>query len=553
MNHYTFSIENPHLHFIKINVKMLTNGKPTMLVRLPSWRPGRYEMADFAKNIKGFKVFDAKGNSLEFAKRKKDEWFIQTNDAQEIFIEYLYYANELNAGATILNESQFYVNPVNCCVYEANGEGLPCGVTLNIPESYKVASSMDEVDSNKFYLESVHELLDTPFICSDSLQHNSFTMDGIVFNIWFQGEVKPDWERLITDFEKYTRYQLDKMGGFPVDNYHYLIQIDTKKAYHGVEHQKSTVLYLGPSYDVFENLYTELLGVSSHELYHTWNVKAIRPADMFPYQYNAENYTDLGYVTEGVTTYMGDRILFESEVFSASQYHKELGSYLNRHFHNDGRSNYSVAESSFDTWLDGYVMGIPGRKTSIYTEGCLIAYICDMRIREATNGLKSLHDVMRRMYELTNQSLGYTEDIYKGLLEDVAQVSFTDVFEGLIHGTEEFKPYLDIALAYDGRSFSFEKSKITTNQYGIKGVASGSEYVIKQILDNSAAANCGFVTDDIIFGVNGISINNDLDKWLAYFDGKQINLHLNRDNQIKKVTLTAQNEVQFYNCVITEN
>ena len=137
---------------------------------------------------------------------------------------------------------------------------------------------------------------------------------------------------------------------------------------------------LGPSYVVFDAVYPDLLGVSSHELYHTWNVKAIRPIELFPYDFTKENYSELGYLCEGVTTYMGDLFLFKSNVFSEEEYFNELNQQLQKHFDNPGRFNYSVAASSFDTWLDGYVPGVPNRKVSIYTEGCLIALVCDLMI-----------------------------------------------------------------------------------------------------------------------------------------------------------------------------
>ena len=149
---------------------------------------------------------------------------------------------------------------------------------------------------------------------------------------------------------------------------------------------------------IFKNLYNELLGISSHELYHVWNVKNIRPKTMSPYDFSKENYTHMGYVTEGVTTYMGDRILYESGVFSLEQYFLELEKLFQGHFHNDGRNHYPVSESSWDTWLDGYTGGIPGRKVSIYVEGALIALICDAKIRKETNHKSSLHDVLRSLY-----------------------------------------------------------------------------------------------------------------------------------------------------------
>ena len=134
---------------------------------------------------------------------------------------------------------------------------------------------------------------------------------------------------------------------------------------------------------------------------------------MLPYDYTKENYTELGYLTEGVTTYMGDRVLYESKVFNKESYFKELKTLLLRHFHNDGRLYYSVAESSWDTWLDGYELGVPGRKVSIYVEGALIAFICDARIRKATDFKKSLHDVMRELSLTEGDLKGYDFSSYK--------------------------------------------------------------------------------------------------------------------------------------------
>ena len=164
------------------------------------------------------------------------------------------------------------------------------------------------------------------------------------------------------DFEQFIQYQISLFRGFPHKSIYFLFQITPYSTYHGVEHHESTVILLGPSYNVFSSLYNELLGVSSHELYHVWNVKGIRPKDMVPYDYSAENYTHLGYVTEGVTTYMGDRILYESNVFTEQQYFKELSTLLSRHFHNDGRLHYSVANSSWDTGLMVIPQAFPEEK-----------------------------------------------------------------------------------------------------------------------------------------------------------------------------------------------
>ena len=314
-----------------------------------------------------------------------------------------------------------------------------------------------------------------------------------------------------------------------------------------MEHHKSTVILLGPSYNIFDTFYSELLGISSHELYHVWNVKKIRPKAMLPYNFSKENYTDMGYVTEGVTTYMGDRILFESGVFSLDQYFKELQKIFQRHFHNDGRKYYSVAESSFDTWLDGYVSGSPGRKVSIYVEGALIALICDAQIRKATNHKKSLHQVMKSMYSGTDKLTGYDSVSYKELLESVSGISFDKVFRNLVYGKEDFHPYLEESLAVFGWSFKAVKHENCSWNYGFKSSFNNNKLKIISVLENSAAFNSHLMEDDQILAVNNYSLNNNLDKWLNYFNNDDIILRISRKGKIMDLKLNKENDIQYFN------
>lgn len=553
MNHYTihYNTNQPESRFVKIEVSFPAETKETMVLRLPAWRPGRYELGNFAKNVKDFSVVDEDGKNLTFAKRTKDEWLVHCHEAKTVKVTYWYYAADLNAGSTFMDQNQLYVNPVNCLIYEENREDEPSVLKLEIPTDFEVAVGLDKIDQNIYRAASFHELADSPLMASPHLQHRDYVVGGVHFHIWFNGEVKPEWGRLIKDFTKFSEFQIKKFGGFPVDEYHFLIQIDTKQAYHGVEHQRSTVIYLGPSYLVFEKLYTELLGVCSHELYHTWNVKAIRPQEMFPYDYSRENYSRLGYVAEGVTTYMGDRVLFECGVFDNEQYNKELANYFTRHYHNDGRKHLSVADSSFDTWLDGYVQGVPGRKTSIYVEGCLIAYICDMRIRKETNGKKFLHDAMQMLYNLS-RGMGYSDSVYQEVLEAVGGVSFEDIFDDLVFGTHDFTGYLEEALSIDGRMLHVQESLDTCHHFGVKGGYIAEGFKVSAVLEGSAGDQTGLIPGDVVHGINGIIIENNLAEWLKYFAEDKIALQIKRNGMLRKETLSSPSEVQYFVYRLTE-
>jgi predicted metalloprotease with PDZ domain len=367
-----------------------------LLIQLPAWRPGRYELGNFAKNIQKWAAFNKEGKPLKFEKITKDCWKVETEGATDITIKYNYYANELNAGSTFLNQEQLYINPVNCCLYLPDRIDEACELQLVLPNDYKVAIGAKEIGENLYALNDFHELADSPFFASNSLQHKTYNYNGVEFYIWFQGECMPEWDTLIKDFKSFTVEQLEMMEAFPVKAYHFLCQIIPYRGYHGVEHTTSTVIMLGPGYNLMKGItYEDLLGVSSHELFHTWNVKTIRPIEMAPYDYSTENYSKLGYVCEGVTTYYGDLFLYRSGVFTKEQYLKTFAERLQKHFDNFGRYNKSVAESSYDSWLDGYTKGAPNRKTSIYDEGCLLAFITDVFIRKNTKNEKSLDDVMR--------------------------------------------------------------------------------------------------------------------------------------------------------------
>jgi predicted metalloprotease with PDZ domain len=275
-----------------------------------------------------------------------------------------------------------------------------CFIELDLPDNYQTVTSMRLLNPKLIRADDYHQLVDSPLIASPALQHNLYYVDNIMFNIWFQGSCKPDWGRIIQDFSRFTAEQIKTMGSFPSAEFHFLVQAMPYKFYHGVEHLHSTVLAIGPGSELMdEGLYTDFVGVASHELFHVWNVKTVRPQDLLPYDYSKENYSRLGFVYEGVTTYYGDLFLARCGVYDAGQFFTEINHRLQKHMDSFGRANMSVADASFDTWLDGYVPGIPHRKTSIYDEGCLTALMTDLLIRKTTGSQASLDDVMRILYE----------------------------------------------------------------------------------------------------------------------------------------------------------
>ena len=549
---YRISFIDAEKHFIDFELEIEFENKRTITLQLPSWRPGRYELANFAKNIKDFHVLDKNNQSLSFTKLNKDSWKINTENTNKVTVKYSYYAAELNAGSTFLNEDQLYINPVNCMMYLVDNSEQEYELNFTIDNNYKIFTSLEKTTNNTFRAKNFDELADSPILASDTIKYKMKRISEVDFHFCFQGEIKVEWNIILNDFEKFIEYQIKIFGIFPHSEFYFLFQITPYKSYHGVEHHKSTVILLGPSYDVFKKLYSEFLGISSHELYHVWNVKSIRPKEMHPYDFSKENYSQMGYVAEGVTTYMGDRMLFESGVFSKEDYFKELKTLLIRHFHNDGRNHYSVAESSWDTWLDGYTVGVPGRKVSIYVEGALIAMICDSKVREQTDFKKSLHDVIKKLFKGFGSESSYNHKIYKSALEDVSGYDFSSIFEDFIFGKQDFTKHLKNAFNIFSWDFKEIKSENITWQYGFKCILRNEKFVVSSVLENSASYISGLAKDDVILAINNFKVDNNLKQWMNYFYNDSKVFAIERNQKLIELELKSLNDFQYYEYIVKD-
>ncbi|MCF8258252.1 MAG: PDZ domain-containing protein [Flavobacteriales bacterium] len=546
---YRLIFDRPHRKFLDIDMTVNDVVGNKLRLQLPAWRPGRYELAHFAKNVQRFSAFGNKGQELSHRKLTKDLWEIDCEGCSSVSVSYNYYSETLNAGSTYVSGSQLYVNPVNCLMYVPGRIDMPVEVRLDIPTDWQVACAMKQPKEHMLVAKDYHELADSPFIASGSLQHCTFEEGGVLFHLWFQGEFKPEWERITGDFRKFCGTQIATMGDFPVKEYHFLFQIRTHSTYHGVEHCNSTVITLGPSYDILKPvLYDEFLGISSHELFHAWNVKALRPADMLPYDYTHENYTRLGYVTEGVTTYAGDLMLYRSGAFNDYDFFKNIHKLFQRHFHNYGRFNLSVADSSFDTWLDGYDKGIPDRKTSIYTEGAMLAMMLDISMLKDTGNRHGLMGAMRLLYErFAKQGKGYTEADYRATIEELAERDYSQFFSDYYHGTTDMEPLLTELLEYVGISVRNIRSRLYfENRFGFKvSYPNGTSAELTEVAPMSIADRAGLRIGDEVTAINGISLQGNLKEWCKYFMEEPIDLTVITGDDTHKVEL-APTEERYY-------
>jgi len=243
-------------------------------------------------------------------------------------------------------------------------------------------------------------------------------------------------------------------------------------------------------------------------------------------------------------------MLYRSGVFNDKSYFETFNEQLQKHFDNFGRFNLSVADSSFDTWLDGYNPGIPNRKVSIYTEGCLLAFITDVLIRRETKNQKSLDDVMKILYtDYARQNKGYSENDYMSCVELVAAKSFKDFFSSCFYGTESLETLLNECLEYLGLEINKKASlKFYESYFGFKILEENGRKTVKNIYPDSAASLAGLMLNDQILAVNGIKVNNDLHEWCNYFSknkNEPIVLTIASSNTMKHISIKFTDKV-FY-------
>jgi predicted metalloprotease with PDZ domain len=550
---YNISYKNPHKHLIDFELTTSTKNKEKLQFQLSAWRPGRYELADFAQNIINWQAYNEKDEKLSFKKITKDLWEVECKNCNEIKIIYNFYANQLDAGACYLDKHQLYINPVHCIFYITDRINDEYHLKMNLPNDYTIASSMLQVE-NVLKVKGYDLLAESPIICSDSLQHDSYSVGGITFNLWFQGKCQPNWKKIKKDFTAFTKSQINHFGGFPVDEYHYFFQITPFRSYHGVEHTKNTVLLLGPGNEIMDKRYEDLLGVCSHELYHTWNIKAIRPIELYPYDYTKENYFRTGFVAEGVTTYMGDLMLYNSGVFNWNEFVKTQNQNLERHLMNYGRFNLSVADSGFDNWLDGYKLGAPNRKTSIYPDAALCMLMVDIEIIKNSNGKNSLHSVMKELYqEFALRSRGYSENDFQNICLKYGGEKVKEIFKNHIYGTNNYIPSLETALDLVGLQLKEKKNANLSAQYfGFVAIKENERLIIKKVEPDSEADQNEISVEDEITEINGIKIKNNFSETLKECKNK-VTFNIKKKFSEKEITLTIGNYYKLLEIVKIED
>ena len=513
-----------------INIKITSKGTEyPICFHLPKWRPGRYELQQYDRLVSDFEAIDEAGVPINISRIGTHQWEVNAKPGETFHLQYSFYANRPDAGGSWLDEDFIYINGINLFLYTSETLLSPHELMLHIPSDYQIACGL-EGSANHLKAQDFHQLVDAPLLAGKNLQHDEYEINGIPLHLWFAGECKPDFAKLKHDFGLFSQAQLDLFGEFPVPEYHFLFVARPIHARHGVEHYNSTVIAMGPGPQLMNpGYYESLMEISSHELFHTWNVKALRPKEMYPYDYGRENYSQLHYVTEGITTYYGDLMLWKGKYWALGRWIQSINGELQAHFKKGGKDFVSLEAASFGSWTNGYHSdGFPNRKISFYTKGYLVAFLTDVEIRRRTSNQYCLDDVIKQMYhQIAKADRGYTHSDYQGIIEQLCGSSFEDFFQKYISDTEDLLPALQETADYFGLNLKLVPlSTPGEAQFGIQIDSYQIPIQIENVLPGSPADKAGLTRGDEVVALGGIKVGADWEKVVQYLaQEEEVEIH----------------------------
>jgi len=632
MPKYTISNLNPQTKFCEISAAFDAENRSLLELSIPRWRPARYSLQNYVELIQGVKFYDGDDQPLSFTKLNLDTWIVQTHGVKQVKVIYSFYANQFEAGGSFIDQDFVLLNPINCLMYDKNRMDIECCLEI-LSEDYDIIRGRSEAEILRYTqddtvihkaekilkrvqddtsviaafssdqgaglgvvnFQNYHHLVDTPLLLvkKDSAKLKTLNFEvkdlengKIDIEVAIYGENKLDLAKVEADFKAFIFEQVKIFKTFAVKNYTFLCILPDFPAYHGVEHQHSSVNIFGPGYtiDKPEN-YKQFLGLCCHEFFHHWNIKSMRPKELNQYDYSKEQLFTTGYVAEGFTTYYGDLILYRAGLISLEDFAKILSRSATSHIQNFGRFRSSMHESSLDLWLDGYKAGIPDDKVNIYTEGCLLALILDFKLRSArstsnhtslsfrpegeilakseakishfvrndTGGqtdeiLKQVQDdtvsldhLLYNMFkQFGHQNVGYTEHDLIQLCNEISGVDFTVFFHDFYGSKVDLIDTLSLSLDFlDLKLEVKDSSKSYESNFGFKIGSNGEKLEITKIYPNSASYQKLTLLDQLI-AINGKTLTSkNYEDWFEYFKDQDIKLQLSRKGEIYITELSS--------------
>ena len=584
---YTIVPRNPAAHLFEVTVTVSDPDPSGQHFMLPVWIPGSYMIREFARHIVTLRAESA-GQPLACEKTDKATWRCAPVNAA-ITLTYEVYAWDLSVRAAHLDETHGFFNGTSVFLLPTGCENSPCEVKIMPPvgaryAEWQIATSLSQtlalagsadhnapgiranasistispVHFGTFNAANYDELIDHP-VEMGTFTYAAFAACGVTHHIAITGRHRADMARLCVDLKKICEVQIrlfePETAAAPMQQYWFLI-LAVGDGYGGLEHRASTALICNrddlPA--AHENKigtgYRRFLGLASHEYFHTWNVKRIKPAVFAPYDLMGENYTRQLWFFEGVTSYYDDLVLVRTGLIEPLAYLELIAETIGRVMSQSGRGKQSVAASSFDAWVKYYRQdeNSPNAIVSYYQKGSMVGLALDLTIRQRTQGAKSLDDVMRALWSsYGREGTGVPEGGVEAMAATVSGLDLKDFFAQAVHGTADIDlasllstMAIDIAWKISGRVKDDDPVPATM---GAKiGAEPNNDARLAQVFDGGAAQFAGLSAGDVVIAVDGLRVSaSNLEKRLrSYPPGASIALTAFRRDELMSFDVTLQ-------------
>jgi predicted metalloprotease with PDZ domain len=435
---YALSMPRPSSHIFQ--VALLYSGFPaerkTLDVMLPVWRPGRYMVLDFAGGVIRFDARTPAGSPLRWSKTDKSTWRIELAGASGVSIRYEVFADEFEQRTRGLDDAHAFVNGAALFMYAPEYRSHPLTLTVVPPPAWHVTTGLESTSPNIFHSPEYDTFIDCPLEIGTQKDF-AFEAEGVphVLSIYGGGDWQAD--TLTRDIAKIVRVNREFWGRLPYARYVFLLHCVAEGG-GGTEHMNSTIMGSQPF--VFRNpdTYRGFLGLVSHEYFHTWNVKQIRPAALVHPDYQKENYTEELWMAEGTTSYYGGVLLVRAGLSTREKFLDGVAHGVYDDRLRPGNSVQSLAESGFDAWIK-YWRGNRdafNEESDYYEKGAAASLVLDLEIRHVTGNARSFDDVMRDLFRrFPGSGSGYTNADVRRITAEIGGEPMKAVFDSLVNGT----------------------------------------------------------------------------------------------------------------------
>lgn len=549
---YEVDLADVKNHYIQVRMRAPATGETTELM-LPAWTPGSYLMREYARNIDSLTAETVDGKPLSIEKVRKNRWQVNTKGLKEFIVNYRLYCREASVRTNFVNHEYAVLNGAPTFLTVPERMDSKHEVTLKMPPHWQRSATALRPSSEKanvYTAENYDEIVDSPIVAGN-LRFYPFQVAGIshvLVNVGEQGNW--DGEQAAKDLAKLVAAHHEIWGTIPYQQYHFLNVIGNGGG--GLEHDNSCLVMTGRWSYRDKSRYKRWLSLASHEFFHTWNVRRLRPRPLVTYDYENEVYLKSLWIAEGVTSYYENLALARAGLISTRELLSNLSQDIQTVQSTPGRKKQSLKESSYDTWIKFYRPDENSSNTRIsyYSKGAVVAFLLDAKIRSMTDGQKSLDDVMRLMFERYEKT-GYLPSDFRSVASEVAGEDLNPFFAATVDRTDDLD--FDEALLYFGMNFSGrprptnpgdeQKKPSKTTEMTVSKIpwlgARTSDNIVTSVVAESPATEAGLNPDDEILAINDYRVSGSVDSWVNKFKvGDEVDFLVARGGRLLRLPVT---------------